>query len=63
MTDRQAAAGWKDGRQQSAGVLKLDAFSVQRNGGDSEAVFVIEDDISVREALCDLLRSVGIKVR
>jgi FixJ family two-component response regulator len=34
-----------------------------RNGGGRETVFIVEDDISVREALCDLLQSVGLLVK
>lgn len=39
------------------------AEAERRNDGDRETVFIIEDDISVREALDALLRSVGLLVK
>ena len=63
MTDTQAATRSQDGRRQMAGVPKPGAIAVPPNVGGTETVFVIEDDISVREALCDLLQSVGLQVQ
>ena len=63
MTDMQAAAKWQDVGRHLAGVLKPDAIAVRRNGGGAETVFIVEDDISVREALCNLLQSVGLQVQ
>jgi FixJ family two-component response regulator len=46
-----------------AGVPKPGAIAGPPNAGGTETVFVIEDDISVREALCGLLQSVGLQVQ
>jgi len=37
--------------------------SQDARGGGAETVFIIEDDISVREALCELLQSAGLRVQ
>jgi FixJ family two-component response regulator len=63
MTDVQAPPESRDVCRHLAGVLKRDAIAVPRNGGGAETVFIIEDDISVREALCCLLQSVGLQVQ
>ena len=63
MTGMQAAPELQDVRRQLAGVPKPGAIAVPRNVGGTEMVFVIEDDISVREALCGLLQSVGLRVQ
>ena len=39
------------------------AAAERRNGDDRETVFIVEDDISVREALGALLQSVGLLVK
>jgi FixJ family two-component response regulator len=59
----QAAPELQDVRRQLARVPKPGAIAVPRNVGGTETVFVIEDDISVREALCGLLQSVGLQVQ
>ncbi len=51
-----SVANWPERR-------KAGAIVAPRNVGDAETVFVIEDDISVREALCGLLQSVGLQVQ
>ena len=63
MTGMQAAPELQDVRHQLAGVPKPGAIAAPRDGGGAETVFVIEDDISVREALCGLLQSVGLQVQ
>jgi FixJ family two-component response regulator len=63
MTGTQAATRSQDVRRQLPGVPKLGVIPVPRNVGGTETVFVIEDDISVREALCGLLQSVGLQVQ
>ena len=63
MTGMQAAPELQDVRRQLAGVPKPGAIAVPRDVGGAETVFVIEDDISVREALCGLLQSVGLQVQ
>ena len=50
-------------RRPLAGVSKPGAVAVPRECRWPETVFVIEDDISVREALCGLLQSVGLQVQ
>ena len=50
----QAATALRDARRQFAGVQKPVAIAVPSNVGGTETGFVIEDDISVREALCGL---------
>jgi FixJ family two-component response regulator len=61
--DMQAAPESKYDRRHMTGILKLDAIAPARNDRDAETVFIIEDDISVREALCGLLQSVGLQVQ
>jgi FixJ family two-component response regulator len=63
MTGTQAATRPQDVRRQLAAVPKPGAIAVPQNVGGMETVFVIEDDISVREALCGLLQSVGLQVQ
>jgi FixJ family two-component response regulator len=63
MTGTQAATRPQDVRRQLAGVPKPGTIAVPRNVGGMDTVFVIEDDISVREALCGLLQSVGLQVQ
>jgi FixJ family two-component response regulator len=63
MTATQAATRSQDVRRQLAAVPKPGAIAVPQNVGGMETVFVIEDDISVREALCGLLQSVGLQVQ
>jgi FixJ family two-component response regulator len=63
MTVMQAAPELQDVRRQLVGVPKRGAIAVPRTVGGTETVFVIEDDISVREALCALLRSIGLRVQ
>jgi FixJ family two-component response regulator len=63
MTGTQAATRPQDVRRQLARVPKPGAIAVPRNVGGMDTVFVIEDDISVREALCGLLQSVGLQVQ
>ena len=63
MTGKQAALELQDVRRQLAGVPKPGAIAVPRTVGGTETVFVIEDDISVREALCGLLQSDGLRVQ
>ena len=63
MTGKQAALELRDVRRQLAGVPKPGAIAVPRTVAGTETVFVIEDDISVREALCALLQSVGLQVQ
>lgn len=62
MTGLHAAPELQDVRRLVARVPNPGAIAVQRNSGGTETVFVIEDDVSVREALCGLLRSVGLQV-
>jgi FixJ family two-component response regulator len=59
----QAAPELQDVRRRLARVPNPGAIAVQGNVGGTETVFVIEDDISVREALCGLLQSVGLQVQ
>jgi len=63
MTGTQPATRSQDVGPQLAGVPKPGAIAVPRNVGGTETVFVIEDDISVREALCGLLQSVGLRAQ
>ena len=63
MTGMQAAPELQDVRRQLAPVPKPGAIAVTRTVGGTETVFVIEDDISVREALCGLLQSVGLRAQ
>lgn len=63
MTVTQAVLEERDIRRQLAGAPKDGAIVIPPNACDAETVFVIDDDISVREALCDLLQSVGLRVR
>jgi FixJ family two-component response regulator len=63
MTGKQAAPELQDVRRQLARVSKPGAIAVSRTLGGTETVFVIEDDISVREALCGLLQSVGLRAQ
>jgi FixJ family two-component response regulator len=62
MTDMRLAPRSQDGRRPLAGRSKADATAARPKDG-GETVFIIEDDISVREALCGLLRSVGLQVQ
>ena len=59
----QAATALRDARRQFAGVQNPSAIAVAPNVGGMETVLVVEDDISVREALCALLQSVGLRVQ
>jgi FixJ family two-component response regulator len=61
MSGMRAAPELQDVRRQLAPVPKPGA--VTRTVGGTETVFVIEDDISVREALCCLLQSVGLRAQ
>ena len=56
MGDAQRRAGGDDAIQPAGGWRK---FSMSRT---EPAVFVVDDDVSVRESLRNLLRSVGLKV-
>jgi FixJ family two-component response regulator len=61
--DMQPAPGIKNASRQLAEVPTPGANAVPRNVNDTETVFVIEDDVSVREALCGLLKSIGLHVQ
>ncbi|MEA2817390.1 MAG: hypothetical protein QOI93_5106 [Rhodospirillaceae bacterium] len=63
MTGMQATPESQDVRRPLARVPKPGAIAVRPTVGGTETVFVIEDDISVREALCGLLKSVGLQVQ
>jgi FixJ family two-component response regulator len=63
MTSIQAAPELQNVRQQLAGMRKPGAVALPRNASGTDTVFVIEDDVSVCEALCGLLQSVGLQVR
>jgi FixJ family two-component response regulator len=63
MTGMHAAPELQGVHRQFARVPKPGAIAVTRNAGGTETVFVIEDDISVREALCGLLQSVGLRAQ
>jgi len=63
MTGMQPAPELRDVRRQLAGVPRPAANAMPQTVDCTETVFVIEDDISVREALCCLLQSVGLQVQ
>ena len=63
MTDKQAAPERQGLQWHATGSSKPDAIAAPRIDYGAEVVVIIEDDISVREALCGLLRSVGLQVQ